>query len=359
MTTTISIHSGSALDLNRIADLSVDLVVTSPPYPMIEMWDGVFSEQDARIAVYLSADRGRDAFESMHTLLENAWIEIKRVLKPGGIACINIGDAVRTIDGDFRLYSNHSRILGAFLGLGFDALPDILWRKQTNAPNKFMGSGMLPVGAYVTYEHEYILILRKGRRRVFASALDKEIRSQSAFFWEERNVWFSDLWSDVKGAVQSVVEKTLRRRSGAFPFELAHRLICMFSIKGDVVLDPFAGTGTTLFAALTSGRNAVGYERDKAFIPVVCRSVRDMPFFANQYNRCRLARHIEFVREQAAESKPLKYTNSFHGFPVKTSQEQRLLISEVISIDETTEGLFTVSYRDEPLGTTQADMRDE
>ena len=76
-------------------------------------------------------------------------------------------------------------------------------------------------------------------------------------------------------------------------------------------------------------------------------------------DRCRLARHIEFVREQAAEGKPLKYTNSFHGFPVKTSQEQRLLISEVISIDETTEGLFTVSYRDEPLGTTQADMRDE
>ena len=147
MTTTISIHGGSALDMDRVADSSVDLVVTSPPYPMIEMWDGVFSEQDAQIAVYLSADRGRDAFESMHSLLENAWIEVKRVLRPGGIACVNIGDAVRTIDGDFRLYSNHSRILGAFLGLGFDALPDILWRKQTNAPNKFMGSGMLPVGA--------------------------------------------------------------------------------------------------------------------------------------------------------------------------------------------------------------------
>jgi modification methylase len=356
MTTTISVHGGSAFDLDRVADSSVDLVVTSPPYPMIEMWDGVFSEQEGRIAAYLSAGRGHDAFESMHSLLEKAWIEIKRVLKPGGIACVNIGDAVRTIDGDFRLYSNHSRILGAFLGLGFDALPDILWRKQTNAPNKFMGSGMLPVGAYVTYEHEYILILRKGRRRVFASARDKETRSQSAFFWEERNVWFSDLWSDIKGAAQSVVEKTLRARSAAFPFELAHRLICMFSIKGDVVLDPFAGTGTTLFAALTSARNAVGIERDTTFIPYVCRSVRDMPPYANQYNQRRLARHVEFVREQAAECKPLKYANSFHGFPVKTSQEQRLLITDVSSIDETTEGLFTVSYRDEPLGTAQAGM---
>ena len=58
------------------------------------------------------------------------------------------------IKDDFCLYPNHARILNYLLDIGFSALPDILWRKQTNAPNKFMGSGMLPAGAYVTLEHE-------------------------------------------------------------------------------------------------------------------------------------------------------------------------------------------------------------
>ena len=62
------------------------------------------------------------------------------------------------------------------LSLGFSALPAIIWRKQTNAPNKFMGSGMLPAGAYVTLEHEYILIFRKGAKREFSSPADKANR---------------------------------------------------------------------------------------------------------------------------------------------------------------------------------------
>lgn len=71
-----------------------------------------------------------------------------------------IGDATRTINGEFKLYNNHSRIVKSCSELGLTTLPDIIWHKTTNAPNKFMGSGMLPCGAYVTLEHEYILIFR-------------------------------------------------------------------------------------------------------------------------------------------------------------------------------------------------------
>ena len=78
------------------------------------------------------------------------------------------------------------------LELGFTALPCILWRKQTNAPNKLMGSGMLPAGAYVTLEYEYVLILRKGPKREFSRDEDKKRRLESVIFWEERNIWFSD-----------------------------------------------------------------------------------------------------------------------------------------------------------------------
>ena len=137
-------------NLSEIADESIDLVVTSPPYPMIQMWDELFTSMSGDVKNALAENDGNAAFEAMHCELDKVWRECNRVLKPGCFACINIGDATRTLDGRFQLYSNNSRIISAFLKLGFDSLPLILWRKQTNAPNKFMGSGMLPAGAYVT-----------------------------------------------------------------------------------------------------------------------------------------------------------------------------------------------------------------
>ena len=105
--------------------------------------------------------------------------------------------------------------------MGFTNLPEIIWRKPTNSPNKFMGSGMLPAGAYVTLEHEFILIFRKGGKRIFKSDAEKLKRQQSAFFWEERNVWFSDLWT-LTGTNQKLNNKNSRERSAAYPFDLAY-----------------------------------------------------------------------------------------------------------------------------------------
>ena len=306
METEIKLLCSSSHDMGGLATASVDLVVTSPPYPMIAMWDEAFGEQDERIRARLQAGEGNEAFELMHRLLDRTWDECDRVLKPGGIACINVGDATRTLDGDFRLYSNHWRVLKAFLDRGYAALPDILWRKQTNAPNKFMGSGMLPGGAYVTYEHEYILVLRKGIRRRFDSEEEKRLRRQSAYFWEERNTWFSDVWYDIKGTPQSLVTKEARDRSAAFPFELAYRLISMFSIRKDLVLDPFAGTGTTLAAALASGRSAVGMEMDSSLAGVGWDMLAAAPEFANRYTRERLARHMQFAAERTRLAEAVK-----------------------------------------------------
>lgn len=144
------IFTGDSRDLSRFPDESTHLVVTSPPYPMIAMWDDLFISLDPEIGDRLEASDGKEAFELMHRELDKVWVHVHRILDHGGIAGINIGDAVRKLDasdaGRFRLYSNHSRILKSFIDLGFDVLPSVLWRKQTNAPNKFMGSGMLPAG---------------------------------------------------------------------------------------------------------------------------------------------------------------------------------------------------------------------
>lgn len=333
MKTTAKLIHGDAKKLAQIGENTVDLVVTSPPYPMIAMWDGLFQEQNKEIEKALSANDGSQAFELMHELLDDVWSELFRVLKHGGMACINIGDATRSIDKDFRLYSNHSRILNSLMQRGFISLPDILWRKPTNAPNKFMGSGMLPVGAYVTYEHEYILIVRKGLRREFRTDEQKAVRRESAFFWEERNTWFSDVWFDIRGADQELVDETSRRRSAAYPFELAHRLVCMYSMKGDTVLDPFSGTGMTSAAAMASGRNSIAVEIDESFLDVTRTLLHSLPRFANKHIRLRLDRHVKFVQERLQE-RPVKYVNKHYGFPVVTAQEQELLLNELVSITD-------------------------
>ncbi|MFH0730139.1 MAG: site-specific DNA-methyltransferase [Pseudomonadota bacterium] len=327
---------------------SVALIVTSPPYPMIEMWDELFVQHSTPTLSALKAGHGMEAFELMHRLLDPVWREVYRVLKPGGIACINIGDATRTLGDDFILYPNHARILNAMLKIGFTPLPEILWRKQTNAPNKFMGSGMMPPGAYVTLEHEHILILRKGGKREFPGDDDKQNRRASAFFWEERNHWFSDVWMDLKGTTQKLNDNDARHRSAAYPFEVPYRLINMFSVKGDIVLDPFLGTGATMAAAMAAGRNSAGFELFTDFLPVILSRLDTLIPFSNERIESRLAAHLDFIRNRIETKGPLKHRNAPYGFPVVTNQETLLLINEMRAIRKVNDTTISVTYDDRP-----------
>lgn len=337
-----------ARDLKSVEDESVDLMITSPPYPMIEMWDETFSEQNPKIREALNDKDGRLSFELMHQELDKVWNEVYRVLKPNGIACINIGDATRTIKEDFRLYPNSSRILHHCNEIGFLPLPRILWRKTTNAPNKFMGSGMMPPGAYVTLEHEYILILRKGGKREFKSEKEKEQRRESTYFWEERNEWFSDVWQGLNGVLQKLDDEKIRERSGAFPFELAYRLVNMFSIKEDFIIDPFLGTGTTTLAAMASARNSLGVEIDPNFKDTILKRTKVIKEHANNRLRERIKEHLNFVKKREEEKGPLKYTNKNYGFKVMTRQEKKLLFNDLLSVEQTSELNFEVKYSERP-----------
>lgn len=338
------IHTADARRMTEIEDQSTDLIITSPPYPMIEMWDDLFGNSDPGITDALSKGENALAFEKMHCQLDPVWDEGFRILKPGGIACINIGDATRSINGHFQLYSNHARIINKLLSLGFSQLPTILWRKPTNAPNKFMGSGMLPPGAYVTLEHEHILIFRKGPKRVFND--DQKIpRRQSAYFWEERNMWFSDIWLDLRGASQKT-NRVNNRRSGAFPLELPFRLINMFSIHGDRVVDPFIGSGTTMIAAMCAARNSIGYEIDKELTSTILEKLSDVPAMANQIISSRLDAHKDFVQERMKTKGDLRHTNRPYGFEVMTRQEEDLQFLPVLNIQYQSSQKFKITYGD-------------
>src|SRR3989344_1322869 len=347
MNTTHKILYQDSRDMGSISPNSVDLMITSPPYPMIEMWDGIFSQQNPDIKEALKNKNEDIVFELMHKELDKVWSEVYRVLKVGGIACINIGDATRTLNETFQIYPNHARILNYCLNLGFHALPSILWVKETNSPNKFMGSGMLPVGAYVTLEHEHILILRKEDKRDFKAKEEKVKRSESAFFWEERNIWFSDKWKNMKGALQKLNDKKLRERSGAYPLELVYRLINMFSIYGDTVLDPFLGTGTTTLGAMASGRNSIGIEIDNNFDELIKKRINKVMPLIEERNLERLRNHLRFVLQH---EKDFKYNSSFYGFEIKTRQEKEIKFYHVKEINPVENNIFEVLHEETKLG---------
>ena len=352
-TTRHEIRFADSRCMSAVGDGTIDLIVTSPPYPMIAMWDEQFAAADPLIGAALSEQDGVRAFELMHSALDEVWSECHRVLRPGGLACINIGDATRKIGGEFRLFSNHSRILQKMAGLGFSILPDILWRKPTNAPNKFLGSGMLPAGAYVTYEHEYILIVRKGGLRRFSSA-DKARRRRSAFFWEERNSWFSDVWVDLVGARQllgniDADDLETRARSAAFPFELAYRLIQMHSLIGDTVLDPFLGTGTTTAAAIASGRSSIGFEIEDSLERPTRNAIEAAVPLGREYAQRRLDAHLDFVHSREEAGRPCKHVNRHYGFAVVTSQETDLQFAAPRAAEAESAGTFSARHEPAPL----------
>jgi len=266
----------------EISDGSVQLMVTSPPYPMIKMWDNVFASGDPKIAKLWQKleDDGQDGtvrqiYDAMHDYLSQVWGETYRVLVDGGIVCINIGDATRRLNGKFQLFPNHSRIIEVCEKIGFTTLPYILWKKPTTKPKykgkgAFLGSGFLPPNAYVTLDCEFILLFRKGNLRKFP--VHDPDRYGSAFTKSQRDEWFSQIWA-LKGTKQTSSE--LERRTAAYPEEIAERLIKMFSIKGDTVLDPFLGSGTTAKIAMQNERSSVGYETDQNLLPTLTKRIKN------------------------------------------------------------------------------------
>lgn len=229
------IYFKDSSDMREIGSGSVALVVTSPPYPMIKKWDALFGVVD---------------FESQHRSLDGIWEECFRILMDGGIACVNIGDATRSVNKNFCCYPNYARITMRLFSLGFTPLVPILWRKISNRPNAFLGSGFLPPNAYISQDCEYIGIYRKGRVRKFLPK-DKS-RYSSKYTKDQRDLWFQQAWN-IKGQKGA-------KESSSFPEEIPYRLIRMFSVVGDLVVDPFSGTGTTGRVAESLGRSFVGYE---------------------------------------------------------------------------------------------------
>jgi len=240
------IYNHSSEAMHEVENESVHLVVTSPPYPMIAKWDELELFVKGREEFIID----KIDFGAQHSRLLRIWEECKRVLVEGGIACINIGDATRSINKEFCCYPNYAKITMTMFEMGFTPLVPIIWKKISNRPNAFLGSGMLPSNGYIAQDCEYIGIYRKGGKRKFKP--HDLARYASEFTKEQRDVWFQQVWS-IGGAMGA-------KGTSAFPKEVPYRLVQMFSCLEEVVLDPFSGTGTTSRVCEELERKFIGYE---------------------------------------------------------------------------------------------------
>lgn len=248
------IYQHSSNLMPELGDESIQCVITSPPYCMIHKWDTLFIQliEEAGIPAYDNTPLAY--YYAQMEILNRTWEECYRVLIPGGIMVVNIGDATRTIEDRHCWWPNYAYVTTSIHSLGFDNVGTIFWKKISNKPNAFLGSGFFPVNAYVRQDCEYFAIFRKGTKRIFTGD-EIERRRASKFTKEERDIWFNQVWEGIPG-------KREAKQTSGWNLEVPRRFVRMYSIIGDTILDPFCGLeGGRQFEEICSeySRKFIGY----------------------------------------------------------------------------------------------------
>jgi modification methylase len=222
----------SSETMDELPDDSVHLMVTSPPYNASKDYD-----QDLSLEEYLD-------------LLERVWGETYRVLVPGGRACVNVANLGRK-----PYIPLHKHIIDQMQAVGFLMRGEIIWNKAASAsPSTAWGSWMSAANPVLRDVHEYILVFSKGTFR------RKRKKKENTISREEFLEWTKSVWTFPAVSAHKI------GHPAPFPEELPHRLIQLYTFKGDVVLDPFAGSGTTCLAALKDERHFAGYEINPQYL---------------------------------------------------------------------------------------------
>ncbi len=251
---------GDARDLSFIPSESIHLVVTSPPYWSLKRYEPNPDQMGHM-----------EDYEFFLSQIEKVWQHVYRVLVPGGRLVCVVGDvclARRHNNGRHVVVPLHADICVQCRRIGFDNLNPIIWHKIANASyevangSKFLGKPFEP-NAIIKNDIEFLLMQRKsgGYRKP-----TEQQRELSRISKEDFSRWFQQFWN-LSGA-------STKEHPAPFPVELAYRLVRMFSFAGDTVLDPFAGTGTTMVAAMKCSRNSIGVEIEPKYARMAARRLR-------------------------------------------------------------------------------------
>ena len=253
------IFIGSSANMDQIADNSVNLIITSPPYWTLKDYD-----------VEGQIGTGSNSYDYYISELNKVWKECVRVLAPDGKICINImpflltGKAARferretrIVLGDIEKFMDSTNCMFQF-GL-------YIWDKRKIARFSSFGSYPYPPNIFSTYPYEWITVFSKAGKR---EPVSKEIKDKSKLTTEEWQKWaINSIWEMQPAKAKS------EGHPAPFPLELPKILIKLYSFYGDTVLDPFAGTGTTLKAAIQLGRKGIGYELNEDYLPLIKRKI--------------------------------------------------------------------------------------
>jgi site-specific DNA-methyltransferase (adenine-specific) len=216
----------SSQDMGALPDHCVHLMVTSPPYNASKEYD-----EDLTLEEY-------------RQLLHGVFKETYRVLVTGGRACVNIANLGRK-----PYLPLHSMIIAEMLELGFLMRGEIIWDKAASAASSTAwGSWLSAANPVLRDVHEYILVFSK------ASFQRQSEERESTIKKDDFLAWTKSVWNFPAASARQI------GHPAPFPLELPRRLIELYTFKEDVVLDPFAGSGTTCLAARDLGRRYIGYE---------------------------------------------------------------------------------------------------
>ncbi len=233
---------GTAGNMKELPDNSVHLMITSPPYNVSKEYD-----EDLSLKEYLQ-------------LLENAFKETYRVLVNGGRACINVANLGRK---PYIPLSDY--ISKMMIDIGFNMRGEIIWNKAASAsPSTAWGSWQSASNPILRDIHEYILVFSKGDYKREKGKKENTISKEQFMDWT-KSIWTMNAESARKIG-----------HPAPFPEELPYRLIQLYSFKGDIVLDPFMGSGTTAVAALKTDRKFVGYDISKEYIALAEKRVEPL-----------------------------------------------------------------------------------
>ena len=223
----------SSENMDEIPDNSIHLMITSPPYNVGKEYD-----DDLTLEEYLN-------------LLRSVFGETYKKLVTGGRACINIANVGRK-----PYIPLHAMVIEIMIDIGFLMRGEIIWDKSTSAGGSCAwGSWMSASNPVLRDFHEYILIFSKE-----SYSKNKSQEKRDTIGRDEFIQWTKSIWTF------SAVNAKRIGHPAPFPIELPHRLINLYTYEGDVVLDPFCGSGTTCIAAAQNKRNYIGYDIEEKYI---------------------------------------------------------------------------------------------
>ena len=232
----------SSENMDEIPDYSVHLMVTSPPYNVTKEYD-----EDLTLDEY----RG---------LLKRVFAETYKKLVTGGRACVNLANLGRK-----PYIPLHSYVIQDMLEIGFLMRGEIIWNKASSAsPSTAWGTWLSAANPILRDVHEYILVFSKE-----AFNRKKAEEKTSSVTRDDFLEFTKSVWTFPAEPARKV------GHPAPFPVELPYRLVQLYTFEGEVVLDPFCGSGSACIAAIKSGRHYIGYDIDEKYVRLAERRIRE------------------------------------------------------------------------------------